>query len=307
MTPHADQRATILIADDSTVIRAVVRDQLEAEGYDVHEAADGEAAIAACREVEPDAVLLDVEMPGLDGREVLARLKGDPALRDIPVVFLTGRTATDDLVAAIRAGAHDYLKKPFEPAELIARIGGAVHIKQLQDELRRRNSELDLVARIDALTQLYNRRHLEEQLHRCSAVSRRMGTSLGVVLFDIDHFKLVNDTHGHGGGDVVLQECAGRLLRSTRAGDMLGRWGGEEFLAILPNTDVDGAALAAERMRQAVGATPITLEHALLTVTISAGVTAHEAAGVDQLLHEADVALYRAKAAGRNQVLTSGS
>jgi serine phosphatase RsbU (regulator of sigma subunit) len=141
-TTHSSRRGTILIADDSLVIRAAVRDGLESEGYTVHESDDGAGALAMCNDLKPDAVLLDVEMPGLDGRAVLKELKSNPELADIPVVFLTGRTATDDIVAGLRAGAHDYLKKPFEPEELLARVGSAVQIKQLQDELRRRNAEL---------------------------------------------------------------------------------------------------------------------------------------------------------------------
>ena len=296
---------TILIADDSPVIRAVVRDGLEAEGYLVHEADDGVAAIARCRELRPDAVLLDIEMPGLDGREVLDRLKRDPDVREIPVVFLTGRTSTDDLVAGMRSGAHDYLRKPFEPAELLARIGSAVRNKRLQDELRQRNLQLDRMARVDELTQLYNRRHLQEELHRLGSASRRDRWSLAVVLFDVDHFKHVNDTLGHHAGDVVLQHCARRLLAATRAGDVLGRWGGEEFLLVLPDTDVDEAALAAERMRAAVADGSIMVEHTELIVTLSGGCAADDLGNVDALLSRADEAMYRSKTEGRNRISTA--
>jgi diguanylate cyclase (GGDEF)-like protein len=296
---------TILIADDSPVVRAVVRDGLEAEGYLVHEAEDGLAAIAACREVRPDAVLLDIEMPGMDGREVLDKLKRDPDLREVPVVFLTGRTSTDDLVAGLRAGAHDYLKKPFEPAELLARIGSAVRNKRLQDQLRQRNEQLDRMARVDELTQLYNRRHLQEELHRLGAGSRRDRWSLAVVLFDIDHFKHVNDTLGHHGGDLVLRHCASRLLSAARTGDVLGRWGGEEFLLVLPNTDLGEAANGAERMRAAVAEVPIMIDGTELRVTLSGGCAADTLGNVDALLSRADEALYRSKAEGRNRITTS--
>jgi two-component system cell cycle response regulator len=297
--------ATILIADDSPVVRAVVRDGLEAEGYLVHEADDGLAAIARCREVRPDAVLLDIEMPGMDGREVLDLLKRDPDLRQVPVVFLTGRTGTDDLVEGLRAGAHDYLKKPFEPAELLARIGSAVRNKRLQDELRQRNEQLDRMARVDELTQLYNRRHLQEELHRLGASSRRDHWPMAVVLFDVDHFKQVNDTLGHHGGDLVLQHCANRLLTAARTGDVLGRWGGEEFLLVLPNTDLNEAALAAERMRASVAEVPIMIEDTERVVTLSGGCASDALGNVDALLSRADVALYRSKSEGRNRISTS--
>jgi two-component system cell cycle response regulator len=294
--------STILIADDSVVIRAVVRDHLEAEGYVVHEAEDGPAAVAACLEVQPDAVLLDIQMPGLDGRQVLARLKGDPTCSDIPVVFLTGLSTTADLVAGLRAGAHDYLKKPFEPAELLARIGSAVHIKRLQDELRRRNDELDRMSRIDSLTGLSNRRHLDDHLRRLGSRSRRDGTPLAVLLIDVDHFKRVNDTLGHAGGDVVLQSCATRISDATRAGDVVGRWGGEEFLVLFPTTALDEAMVTADRIRRAVAAEPIMVAGTALTVTLSAGCAADATGDTDDLLVRADAALYRAKAGGRNQV-----
>ena len=195
--------ATVLIVDDSMVIRAVVRDGLESEGYQVIEAVDGLAGLRQCRESPPDVVLLDIEMPGLDGYGVLAALKGDPLLKDIPVVFLTSRASMEDVAAGLRGGAHDYLKKPFEAVELLARVGSAASVKRLQDQLRERNAELNLLSRADALTGLFNRRHLDEALDREYADSRRHVEPLCVLMFDLDHFKLVNDTHGHPAGDAV--------------------------------------------------------------------------------------------------------
>jgi two-component system, cell cycle response regulator len=293
---------TILIADDSVVIRAVVRDHLESEGYVVHEADDGASAVAACHRLHPDAVLLDIEMPGLDGRQVLSRLKEDPATSDIPVVFLTGLSTTDDLVTALRAGAHDYLKKPFEPAELLARIGSAVHIKQLQDELRRRNEELDRVSRVDALTGLYNRRHLEEHLDRFGREARRTGHPLAVILLDVDRFKRINDTYGHAGGDIVLRHLADHLRQVTRSHQICGRWGGEEFLVLLPDTELDSAMGAAERIRIGMAEEPVVLDGTLVTVTLSGGCAADATGEVDALVNRADAALYRAKAGGRNRI-----
>ena len=295
---------TILIADDSVVIRAVVRDHLETEGYVVHERDDGASAVVACHELHPDAVLLDIEMPGLDGREVLTRLKADPTTSDIPVVFLTGLSTTEDLVAGLRAGAHDYLRKPFEPAELLARIGSAVHIKQLQDELRRRNDELDRVSRVDALTGLYNRRHLEEHLHRLGRDAIRTGRPLAVILLDVDRFKQINDTFGHAGGDVVLQRLAAHLQHVSRANEIVGRWGGEEFLLLLPDSDVEVARTTAERIRRGMAERPVAIDGGMVTVTLSGGCAADTTGQVDALVNRADAALYRAKAAGRNRIET---
>ena len=293
---------TILVADDSMVVRAVLRRQLEADGHTVVEAVDGEEALRACREVRPDVVLLDVEMPVLDGHATLERLKADDDLKDIPVVFLTGRVDTADVVTGLRLGAHDYLRKPFEANELMARVSAALRTKGLQDELRARNAELDRVSRIDMLTGLYNRRHLDEHLRRTISAARRHNRTLGVLLADIDHFKLVNDRYGHLDGDVVLKEVATRLLATVRTEDALGRWGGEEFIAVLSDTPAESIAVIAERMRQAIAATPFSLAGGTtITVTVSIGHTS----GCDDaevLVHRADDALYAAKAAGRNRV-----
>ena len=296
--------ALILVAEDSLVVRAVVRDQLEEQGYEVIEAVDGEAALAQAIAGRPDAILLDIEMPGLDGYQVLARLKADVELADIPVVFLTGRTGTADMVEGLRAGAHDYLRKPFEPAELMARIAGAVRIKRLQDELRLRNADLDRLSRIDGLTGLYNRRHIDEQLRKETASASRHDQPLAILMLDIDHFKKVNDTHGHPGGDIVLVECARRLQSIARDDDVLGRWGGEEFIIIAPQTDLDGALALGERVRAAIAENPIDLSDQKIAITVSVGCAA-AIEPVKSLVAKADSALYRSKAEGRNRVTSA--
>jgi two-component system cell cycle response regulator len=294
--------ATVLVAEDSLVVRSILRSHLQEEGYAVVEAEDGEAAIARCKTSPPDAILLDIEMPGLDGHQVLAHLKAEDALKDIPVVFLTGRTGSDDLITGLRAGAHDYLKKPFEAAELVARVGAAVRVKQLQDALRERNHELDRLGRVDGLTGIYNRRHMEEQLWQRHRAAQRHGRPMTVVMLDLDRFKSVNDTYGHAAGDAVLREVAARLQNILRAGDVVGRWGGEEFLLLLPDTDEPAASALVERLCPLMASAPVDVGGHLLTVTMSGGY----ATGIDDpedLTRQADHALYRAKAAGRNRIL----
>lgn len=299
----AQSATTVLITDDSLVIRAVVRSHLEAEGYQVIEAEDGTAALERCRQSPPDVILLDIEMPGLDGYQVLAELKADPELMDLPVVFLTTLTGMDDVLKGLRGGAHDYLKKPFEPAELVARVAAAAHVKKLQDQLRQRNAELDLLSRTDALTGLNNRRHLEEELARHHENAIRHLDPLCVLLLDIDHFKRVNDRYGHPAGDVVLSVFARRLRAELRAGDVAGRWGGEEFLVILPRTDLDGVLEVAERIRHAIAVTPISAAGVDISVTVSGGCALGPAESVGGLLQAADTRLYEAKEAGRDQIV----
>jgi two-component system cell cycle response regulator len=297
--------ATILIADDSMVVRAVLRAHLEEVGYTVLEADGGPAALDQCRRNAPDVILLDIEMPGQDGYEVLAELKADAELRDIPVVFLTSRTGMVDVVAGLDGGAHDYLKKPFEPPELVARVAAAVHVKKLQDQLRERNVELDRVSRTDALTGLHNRRHLEEELERQHGIARRHDDPLCLLLLDIDHFKNVNDTYGHPAGDLVLREFASRLSGQVRLEDVAGRWGGEEFLVILPRTGLVGALGVGERIRQVTAATPVAAAGQEVVVTVSGGCALGPAAGPDELVAEVDLRLYEAKATGRNRIVAS--
>ena len=297
----AGSAGRILVAEDSLVVRTVLSDQLEEEGYEVIQAVDGESALMQCGGAKPDAILLDIEMPGLDGHQVLARLKADPELSDIPVVFLTGRTGTDDMVAGLRAGAHDYLKKPFETAELLARIGGAVRIKRLQDELRLRNEELNRLSRVDGLTGVYNRRHIDEQMEKEVNTARRHEQDLAFLILDIDHFKNVNDVEGHPAGDRVLQEFAERLRNVVRLGDVVGRWGGEEFVIIAPQTDQEGAMTLGERVRKVIADEPINLGDHAISITVSIGCTV----GVEspgEIVERADTALYRSKSEGRNRV-----
>ena len=234
----------VLVAEDSRVVRSILRRQLEPHGFRVVEAGDGEQAVAMCRRERPDVVLLDVEMPRMDGYGVLASIKDEPGMAGVPIVFITARATTEDVVEGLGLGAHDYLRKPFEPSELLARVHAALRTKQLQDELRLRNTELDVMSRTDSLTGLHNRRHLEERLEELASLLRRHGGELAVLLVDVDRFKRINDEHGHATGDAVLRTLAHRLRDGIRAEDVPGRWGGEEFLVLLPSTGPQGSAAA---------------------------------------------------------------
>jgi diguanylate cyclase (GGDEF)-like protein len=297
--------ATILVVDDSLVMRAVVRGWLEEQGYAVIDVDDGAAAVERSLVTPPDVVLLDIEMPGLNGHQVLARLKAEPTLKDIPVVFLSSHNGMDEVLRGLRGGAHDYLSKPFEPAELVARVGAAVRVKTLHDELHRRNLELDQLSRTDLLTGLYNRRHLEDQLAVQIKDALRYHHEVGVLLLDVDHFKGVNDTYGHLAGDEVLREFARRISTELRAGDIAGRWGGEEFLTILPRTTLTESVGAGERVRRAIAAQPFMAAGKAIWITVSGGCAAGYGASAEDLLRHADGGLYRAKDRGRNCVVAT--
>lgn len=301
---QARPAATVLVADDSATVRVLVRMELEAAGYEVVEAEDGQQALDAARSGQIDAVLLDVEMPVMDGFQTIGALKADPLTADLPVVFLTSRSASEDIVGALRAGAHDYLRKPPDPAELLARVAAAVEVTALRGELRRRTEELDRMSRTDHLTDLFNRRHLDESLQAMVASSRRHQFPVTVLLVDVDHFKQVNDRYGHEAGDVVLQAVARALAGALRIEDLVGRWGGEEFLVLAPHTDVDGALVLGERLRAQVAAAPVPTTAGEIAVTISIGGATATApgTGADVVLRAADEQLYAAKEAGRDRV-----
>lgn len=291
----------VLLVEDSLVVRAVVRQQLQEQGYEVVEVEDSSRAMSTFESCRPDVVLLDIEMPVLDGFQILAQIKEDPVLGDTPVVFLTARDKTEDLVEGLRRGAHDYLRKPFEPAELIARVRAAVRVKALQDELRLRNEQLDLMTRTDVLTGLWNRRHMEDELQAASSLSRRHTLALSVLMIDIDHFKSVNDSLGHPAGDAALVAVSSRIQDAVRLEDVVARWGGEEFLALLPATDRAGAWTLGERIRQLIWAEPVSFDDRSIQVTVSVGcATAESGEPVDAVVKRADEALYSAKEAGRN-------
>jgi two-component system cell cycle response regulator len=234
---------------------------------------------------------------------VLKQLQADALLAEIPVVFLTARTTTEDVVEGLRLGAHDYLCKPFEPAELLARVSAAIRVKTLQDELRQRNSELATMSNTDALTSLPNRRYLQNHLISACSTAARENSGVAVLMIDADHFKKVNDTLGHDVGDIVLRDIADRLVAACGASGIAGRWGGEEFIVIATSDLVAGVALA-ERIRVDIAREPVQVgDGRVIDVTVSIGVAAGEL-DPEELLRAADGALYRAKANGRDQVVS---
>ena len=298
--PDRVQVATVLVVDDSSTTRRILRRGLETAGYLVLEAGNGEEGLDACQSQPVDLVLLDVDMPVLDGLGTLRRMKDDPALRELPVLFLTARTGGTDVAEGLDLGAEDYLKKPCDPIELVARVTTALRKRDREGRLRQQAKELGELSSTDVLTGLGNRRYLQDELARLSA-ARGPATQVGVVLLDIDHFKHVNDSYGHASGDAVLAIVAKRLSGALGPDDRVVRWGGEEFLAL--TLDAPDVAACAESLRASVGGAPMVAGGpAPLTITVSAGAASGPLEEFEALTRAADGALYRAKEAGRNQV-----
>ena len=305
----------LLIADDSLVSRHLLESILKKWGYDVKTVADGEAAWARMQQDDaPDLAILDWVMPGLTGPEVCKLVRSQEREKYTYLILLTSKNLKEDLIEGMESGADDYLIKPFDQHELEVRLRAGIRILELQAELmaarevlRVQSIELREQAEKDTLTKLWNRRSILEILERELARIQRQDTPLSVLMLDLDHFKSINDTHGHLAGDEVLRETGRRLKAAVRQYDSVGRYGGEEFLVVMPGCgplDIDNQA---ERLRLSLCQVPMKVGDLELTVTGSFGATfalpAYHALQHD-LIKAADQALYRAKRAGRNQVQT---
>jgi len=293
----------VLIADDDPIPRRVVEASLRSGGYEPVVAADGLEVLRILSEPDgPRLLVLDWEMPRLDGLGVCRAVRTGPQEPYVYVLLLTANDRRDDIVEGLDAGADDYMTKPCDLGELQARLRAAVRILRLQDQLVAAREASREQAMRDALTGLLNRGAVLDALQQECSRTDRIGGSFGVVMVDVDHFKTINDTHGHLVGDGVLREVAARLRACLRTYDSIGRFGGEEFLVIAPGCGTSTAEELAERLRRCVCDTPIMYSGRTLAVTISLGVAAGAgSAARDALLRGADEALYAAKAGGRNR------
>jgi len=310
---HQHDQARILIVDDHEDNVELLRARLEAWGYATETAVDGEQALQKVESILPDLILLDVMMPKIDGIEVARRVKGNSALPFIPIIMQTALDATENKVEGLEAGADDYITKPIDFAELKARLNSMLRIKRLQEELEERerqlleaNERLRHMSQTDALTGLDNRRHLEERIDEMFEHAKRLNEPFSLVMCDLDRFKSVNDEHGHQAGDAVLKQFAKILRHEIREIDRAGRFGGEEFMLLLPGTVLDAAVTFAERVRKQVEQHTFTFDGTSIRRTASFGVSAWPHPRIsycDALVRAADDALYVAKETGRNRVV----
>ncbi len=314
----------ILIIDDVQVNLRLLGEILR-NRFEILVATGGMEAIEIARTQSPDLILLDVMMPGMDGFSVCAELKKDELTAHIPIIFITSLNSMDDIVKGFEYGGVDYITKPFNPRELIARVNThaelvrankalSIYAESLEEvgrqlfnktqELNETIERLNVALRTDTLTGLANRTHINERIKEEIAHIKSGGNIFSLVLVDIDYFKAVNDTHGHECGDHALREVSSIMSTMMREQDVISRWGGEEYLLFLPETDTPVAAILAERLRERIESTPIEYRDMKLALTITIGVTSFDPElGIDGSIKKADQALYEGKRTGRNRVV----
>lgn len=286
--------AKILIVDDNDEIRDVLKLHLSLEGHEILEAENGRAGVDMVGTHGPDLIILDVMMPEMDGFEACRHIHSKPSSAAVYIIMLSAKDQIGDKVSGLDTGADAYLTKPFEPEELKAQVRAG--LRTVEDRRR---------AMYDGLTGLFNRRAFDDLLRRELASVERYGRSLSLVMIDLDHFKAVNDTHGHDAGDAALKDFAELMRAACRPSDLPCRVGGEEFAWLLLETDLDGGAMAAERLRNAIESHTFP---GVGSLTASLGVTVTQGAeNAETFCKRADAALYRAKEAGRNRIELSAA
>ena len=296
----------ILVVEDDNSTRAQLAHLLRKAGYQVEPAADGDHGWQLFRTGAYPIVLTDWSMPGLSGPDLCRRIRGEEGEAYTYVILITGKSEKANIASGLEAGADDYVTKPFDSGELLARVRTGRRILDLQASMREAQRQLQELASRDGLTGVLNRRALEERLVEATKYVQRRGTALSVAMLDLDHFKQINDTYGHQVGDEVLCEAARRVEAHVREYDAVGRYGGEEFVVVLPDTPGAEALQVSERIRAAVAEEPIRCgDGAVVYVTMSIGVATASIpfdGHAKMLVEAADAALYRAKRQGRNRV-----
>jgi diguanylate cyclase (GGDEF)-like protein len=296
----------ILIAEDDVTSRLILENMLTKWGYDVVSATDGNDAWEKLQEEDaPRLVILDWMMPGIEGIEICRRIRENSKSEDqyTYLTLLTAKESKENIVTGMEAGADDYVTKPFDMHELRVRVRAGERIVQLQSDLLEAKKKLEIQSRTDPLTGVLNRRAILSQIGYELSRAKRNNTHISISMLDLDHFKNINDTFGHLAGDAVLRECIHRVESAVRAYDSVGRFGGEEFIVVLPETNEADAFSVAERIRLRIAEKDANVDGISISFAISQGLaTCTGDESVDNLIAMADRALYRAKENGRNRV-----
>jgi diguanylate cyclase (GGDEF)-like protein len=303
--------ATILLVEDDKLQAEITKDYLVKYGYKVLIAVDGKSAIKTLSSQNVDLVLLDVVLPDISGYDVCRWIKVNDSTRFLPVIMLTIKGSTKDKVEGLRIGADDYLPKPYNEIELNARIYASLRVKSLRDELIRKNQQLEEVltklekiAITDPLTGLFNRRYFESVIEKEFNKTVRYKTPTSCLVIDIDYFKRINDNYGHRKGDEVLKEIARLIKDCLRKVDTIARWGGEEFVILMPGTDSQKAYVAAERIKDTIEKNSFSGINEKITISIGiSSIPSEYIDSAEKFIDTADNALYEAKAKGRNLIV----
>jgi diguanylate cyclase (GGDEF)-like protein len=298
----------ILVVDDCLDSINLLQNILKQKKYNIVTARSGEEALFSVKKIIPDLILLDIAMPRISGFEVCQQLKCELGLNNVPIVFVSACDEINNVAEGFRLGGVDYITKPFRKEEVLARVNTHLQLKNLLEEKNKLIEKLDQTSRADSLTGLSNRRDLLEKLVYEAKRFERNKKSFSIILADIDNFKSINDTYGHGGGDYILVEIAKILTRISRDQDIVSRWGGEEFLILLPETNSSGAKYLAEKYRQIIESHSFKFGGNQISVTMSFGVNmmrrnVDPKNVVKAVIKRADDCLYKAKRNGKNQVV----
>lgn len=301
----------ILLVDDTPENIDILKAILSREGYNISVALSGEVAIDIVSRSKPDLILMDVMMPGINGFEACEKIKSNESTKDIPVIFVTAKTEADDIVKAFDVGGVDYITKPYQYKEVLIRVKTHLETQALTKrntmliaKLQEANAELEKVSRTDPLTGLSNRRDVNEKIESEIIRADRSKKSFSLLLGDIDHFKTINDTFGHDAGDYILVEVAKLMTQATRRQDVVARWGGEEFLILLPETSLEGSIKVAEDIRKKIEEKELIYDQKKIAITMSFGSCVSEPEmTLNTLVKKADECLYKAKETGRNKVV----
>ncbi|AFZ47117.1 response regulator receiver modulated diguanylate cyclase [Cyanobacterium stanieri PCC 7202] len=305
MAEYNPKNFLILAVDDNSINRIMLEKILAKAGYQIKVLADSEEFLNMIGSVKPDLMLLDLMMPKIDGLELCRLIKAKANYKEVPIIFLTASDSKDNVIEAFRSGAVDYVTKPFNNEELLARIKTHIELKFTRDQLRKALVDLEKLATTDELTEIANRRHFLNLATREFNIAKRQKRSFSMIIFDIDHFKNINDNYGHPVGDIAIKLVAQKCQQSIRGEDLCARWGGEEFIVVVSDTLIDAAKRVANRIRREIASISLPIDDHNFKITVSVGIAQYQEndKSLDQIVSRADKALYRAKNNGRNQVV----